>query len=186
MLDVTDEQLMQRFASGDQDAFHVLFDKYKDRIFRYILRAFEPDADRAADLTQDVFLRVITGRGSFDPARRFAPWLYAIARNVAINRFHGSSEKLRRRTISLDEAPTAAPDPAAPDLAVAGELSRFVDRSVDALSEPYREVFLLRELEGLSYDEIADTLGLTPGAARTAAHRARAMLRERLSRILEA
>jgi RNA polymerase sigma-70 factor (ECF subfamily) len=180
MTEPTDEDLMRRFAEGDESAFRTLFDRYRDPLFRYALAAFEPDPDAAADAVQETFIRLIRARASYDPARRFASWLYAIARNTCINRARAA-----RPAVSLDETEPADPRPDAPRLAETAETAERVRAAVRALPARYREVLALHELDGLPCTRVAEILGLSSAATRTLAHRARRALRERLEPFLE-
>jgi RNA polymerase sigma-70 factor (ECF subfamily) len=155
----------------------VLFAEHRDGVFRYLCR-FIGQAETARDLTQEVFLRVsrsdapvAEAGGSDGPGHR--AWIFTIARNLALNHVRDAQ---RRPQTSGSEALADASRPATQELAAS------LNQALAALPDLDRDVFLLRESAGLSYDEIATTCGLTPDAVRSRLHRARQQLREMLGR----
>jgi RNA polymerase sigma-70 factor (ECF subfamily) len=145
-----------------------LFTEHRQRLYRYFCRAVgEPDAAR--DLTQDVFVRV--SRTTIPPASAsgLRAWLFRIARNLALDHHR------RRRA-----APEMLPLSSAGERTASLEVSLAVEQALAALATLDRDVFLLRELGGLGYEEIADVCDLTPDAVRSRIHRARLQLRELL------
>jgi len=143
----------------------VLFAEHKARVFRYLCRMVGR-ADTAHDLTQDVFLRVVRAGEPNVESRK--AWLFKIARNTALNHVRDS----RRQPMPADLVDRA--EPATQELGVA------VREAVAALQELDRDVFLMREIAGLSYGEIASACELTVEAVRSRLHRARQQLREAL------
>jgi RNA polymerase sigma-70 factor (ECF subfamily) len=145
-----------------------LFAAHQDRLFKYFCRAVGPDTAR--DLTQDVFLRVSRATIPVAADEEVQAWLFRIARNLALDHHRA---RLRR------------PEPSP----LADEGSRLATQDVDlavnealaALPDLDRDVFLMREVVGLGYDEIGRACGLTPDAVRSRIHRARLQLRERLA-----
>jgi RNA polymerase sigma-70 factor (ECF subfamily) len=150
----------------------VLFAAHRDRVFRYLSR-FVGHGEAARDLTQEVFLRVTRGPvPESDEAGRRA-WVFRIARNLALNHVRDD-----RRHASA--APVDPPHPATQ------ELSAALREAMAALPAVDRDVFLLREIAGLSYDEIARACELTPAAIRSRLHRTRQHLRAALAPALRA
>ena len=150
----------------------LLFTAHRDRVFRYLSR-FIGQGDAARDLTQEVFLRVTRGPvPESDEAGRRA-WVFRIARNLALNHVRDD----RRRTAA---APVELARPATQ------ELSAALREAIAALPELDRDVFLLREVAGLSYEEIASASELTPAAIRSRLHRTRQQLRAALDPALSA
>jgi RNA polymerase sigma-70 factor (ECF subfamily) len=148
---------------GDAD---VLFSAHRDRVFRYLCRIVGDG--HAGELTQEVFLRVARGPvPAGDDASRRA-WVFRIARNLALNSVRDS----RRHGTVVEVADT--PTPATQELAVA------LREALGQLAAVDRDVFLMRESAGLSYDEIARACDLTPDAVRSRLHRARQQLRQTL------
>jgi RNA polymerase sigma-70 factor (ECF subfamily) len=148
---------------GDAD---VLFSTHRDGVFRYLCRIV--GHGQAKELTQEVFLRVARGPvPDADDARRRA-WVFSIARNLALN--HVRDDRRRGVTVELSDAPTPPVQ----------ELAAALREALDRLAPVDRDVFLLREAAGLSYDEIAVASDLTSHAVRSRLHRARQQLRETL------
>ena len=146
-----------------------LFVAHRGRVFRYLCRAVG-QIETARDLTQDVFLRVTRSdppSGSEDAQRG---WLFSIARNIVID--HHRREGRRPIEASPDSVPAR---PASQDVATA------VNQALTALPDLDRDVFLLREIAGLSYDEIAVACALSSDGVRSRIHRARLLLREQLA-----
>jgi RNA polymerase sigma-70 factor (ECF subfamily) len=146
-----------------------LYRANRDGLFRYFCRAVG-DADRARDLTQDVFLRVSRSIIPAEPEAALKGWLFQIARNLALDHHRNSM----RRPPPAPLTDTAV-RPASQDT------SAEVNQALASLADLDRDVFLMREVGGLGYDEIAMACGLTPDAVRSRIHRTRLQLRERLS-----
>jgi RNA polymerase sigma factor (sigma-70 family) len=145
-----------------------LFERH-GRSVRQYLRALTGRTDLADDLAQDVFVRVVQSAGGYEPREQERAWLFRIARNAAID--------YRRRTAVRPRAAGATREPAtAPVQALRSALAEALGR----LPDTEREALLLAELGGLSYAEIALTLGLTPAAVRSTLYRARLSLRAAL------
>jgi RNA polymerase sigma-70 factor (ECF subfamily) len=147
-----------------------LFRAYRDRVFRYLYRA-AGQVDAAHDLTQEVFLRVTRTTAPAAADGDVAAWLFRIARNMVLDH--------RRRLGGRQLEPSAGSSNGAARSA-SQETGAAVNQALAALSDIDRDVFLLREVVGLGYDEIARTCDLTPDAVRNRIHRARLALRERL------
>ena len=184
--DPSDESLAARAAAGDAASFAAIVGRYQHRVYRLACRlTTETDA---ADILQETFLRVFRGLSSFRGEARFSTWLYQIATNVCL--MHRRSQA-RRPTESLDPfLPRFDADgghDATPDaLRVVCRAEELLDRTTLAskargglarLPEIYRDAFVLRDLENLSSQEVADLLGIDAAAVRQRVHRARLMLR---------
>ena len=144
-----------------------LFAAHHHRLFRYLCRALG-DADAARDLTQDVFLRVT--RSTTIPAGDGSAWLFQIARNLVLDRY-----RARARSPELSEPQQVATRPASQDVQVA------VNQALALLEPMDRDVFLMREVAGLGYEEIAAACELSPDAVRSRIHRTRLRLRSQLA-----
>jgi RNA polymerase sigma-70 factor (ECF subfamily) len=168
----SDEQLLAAFLVGDADAFGVLVARYRSPIYNLLLRSVR-DPQAAADLLQEVFLRVIQRADKFHGGAKFSTWIFTIARNLSIDH---SRRMQHRRHRSLD-APLGSSDGAegaGPSLVdrVSGtdlggeraidsaEIQRRVAAAVEQLPSEQREVFLMRQLHGLSFQDIADVVGV--------------------------
>ena len=176
--------------AGDLDAFRALVEMFQDRVMRVMTAVLHCDRAFAEDLCQEVFLRVHKGLPGFDGAVRFATWLHTIAMNVAITEYRRRRTLKRdRRTVSID-APIAGTDdlyltPAGREVepgerAHQHEFLARVRACVRELPDEFREVVVLRDMESLSYEEIAEVLGLPPGTVRSRIHRGRLMLQQML------
>ncbi len=164
-MSLTDEQAMARFKAGDRQAFRILLSRHERRVFSFYMRSFR-DEELARDLTQEVFLRVVRARESFEARAKFTTWMWRIARNLQVD----TLRRLQfRRHASLD-APIGGEDEGTTKLErVADEKDQPADRgtedrrftaalaeAVPKLEDEQREVFLLRTSEGLSFGEIAE------------------------------
>ena len=190
MKDLTDEELMLVFKGGNNNAFDVLFDKYRNRIFRYVCyvyNLFGSDRDISEDIVQEVFTNVITKKDTYAPEFKFSTWLYSIARNLCINRMKSRTFRNDRNTYPLDAVYNIAVSnqPGATSNIEKAELRKVIEQTVGKLPAKYKEVFILRELNGLPYDEIAGILGANENTIRTHFHRARNLLKEKIKPYLE-
>ena len=171
----TDDELLRRLAAGDEDAFTALFRRWQGPIFRFGLRMSGAPAV-AEDVTQEVFMALITGAGRYDPGRGSLPsYLFGIARNQVLRRIE--KERPYVPMLEGEEEPRGALGAA--DVLEELERSERVQRVREAvLSLPphYREVVVLSDLQLLSYQETAAALGCAVGTVRSRLHRARALL----------
>jgi len=183
-------EVLRRAREGDRAAFRELVESHQDRVFRLVRRVLRTDRDTAADLTQEVFLRVYRGLAGFDSRAKFTTWLHKIAMNLCVSQVrHLRALKRDRRTISLD-APISGtddqrPEPVAQDVGPAerahhNEVAVAVREAVGELPDEFRHAVLLRDLQGLSYEEIAEILELPPGTVRSRIHRGRLILQDKL------
>ena len=185
----TDARLAAQAMQGDRQGFAELVRRHQGTVYRIVHRILRDDAE-AGDAAQEAFLKAFRNLASFDPTRPFAPWLYRIARNQALDmlRRKGASPELLEResaTEDADDHGTAGAvgrdvaDESVPDAltALEGDELRFrVAGALGALDAKYREVIELYHFENLKYDEIAQTLGIPIGTVMTRIHRARARL----------
>ncbi len=174
----SDEQLMERFCQGDNAAFEVLFDRHGRRVHGH-LRTMVRDAALAEDLTQTTFLSIVRTRDRYPKGAPVVPWIFAIATNAA-------RDVLRRKGLKIEElsatgeVPIHVPAPTGSPESDPG-LRRAIDEAMAKLPPQYREAVVLHKVEGLSFQEIAEALGITNTAARLRAHRGYEKLRELLA-----
>ncbi|MGH7406516.1 MAG: RNA polymerase sigma factor [Candidatus Methylomirabilales bacterium] len=188
MVETTDEELMRAVQAGDEAAFPLLYRRYERRLLAF-LAPYVGDLARAEDLLQDTFLRVFRQRASYESRGAFRTWLFAIARNLALDHLRRLRSR-RESTSPLGEksqaggAPESLADPASDPLGVLSgrHAARALQAALLELPEEDRAVILLSRLEGLRYREIAEVLGSTEGAVKVRAHRALLTLRKRLQR----
>jgi len=176
-----DSDLVAWSKAGDLEAFGELVRRYQKPVFRIVLRMVR-SPDDADDLTQDTFVRAHRGLKTFKDEYDFHPWLYRIAVNQAINFLN---KRKRQAAADLDEVPEgdirAGPEPESPlQSASRQELLTRLELALDKLPEEQRTVFLLRVQEGLSYEEIAETMETPKGTVMSRLARARMALRKHL------
>jgi len=177
-----DASLVQRLRRGDPRAFEDLVIAHQHRVFGVALRMLGNRAE-AEDLAQEVFLRVHRAIGEFRGEAKLSTWLYAIASRLCLNRLTSGEQRIARHgDEALSRVASAAQGPA--EEAERSELETALHRAIGELGEDRRIVVVLRDLEGLSYEEIAEALELELGTVRSRLHRARMDLREKLERFL--
>ncbi|MGC8854427.1 MAG: RNA polymerase sigma factor RpoE [Halothiobacillaceae bacterium] len=185
----TDQQLVARAREGDQRAFELLVRKYQHKVLKLIMR-YVRDMDEAMDLTQETFVKAWKALGSFRGDSAFYTWIYRIAVNTAKN--HLVSVQRQPYTVDLDadETDQYAAEPGLTDTdtpegeALGSELHRVVMQAIHDLPEDLRTAITLRELEGLSYEEIAEVMGCPIGTVRSRIFRAREAIDKRLKPLL--
>ncbi len=176
MTDAAERGLIAQAEAGDHSAFAALVREYQDRVFRFILRMLGA-RDEAMDLTQETFTKAHQALPGWRPEAQFCTWLFRIAHNAAL-------DLLRRRQriefVSFSDLPAgeedhALPDPARqPDQRLADRQSiELLERTLQELPSEQREILLLREMEDMSYSEIAATLGIAEGTVKSRLARAR-------------
>lgn len=176
MLD--DRQLVARAQGGDPEAFSQLVERHQTMVYRLALGKTGSPQD-AEEVTQTAFLKAWQGLRTFQGKAAFSTWLYRLTANTAV-------DLLRRRrepALSLDDPdlppiPDQAPSPE--ELSMAAERRRLLWQAIDQLPESHRLPLVLRELEGLSYREIARALDLEEGTVKSRLARGRLMLRQQL------
>jgi RNA polymerase sigma-70 factor, ECF subfamily len=175
-----DSAVVTAFLGGEERAFSELVERYQTRLLNFIYRTIG-DRDRAEDLVQEVFIRVHRHLHRFDRSKKFSTWAYTIASNLAKNELRnrsrnplvlfatmqGSGEDADR-PIEFEDA-TSRPD----DMYRKRHLRELVEDTVSKLPEHHREVFVLRELEGKSYEEIAEITDCNLGTVKSRLNRAR-------------
>jgi RNA polymerase sigma-70 factor (ECF subfamily) len=177
----TDYDLLRRAAEGERQAFELVYHRYQRVVYRFA-RAMTGRADAAEDVTQEVFIALIKEFPRYDPARaEFTTYLYGIARNLSRNQWRRTRRSLVLQAIGLEHS--AADDPF--DLIERAQASAQVHRALRGLPLRYREVIILCDLHGLSYAEAAMVVRSSVSGVRARLHRARHLLRQRLSRMLE-
>jgi RNA polymerase sigma-70 factor, ECF subfamily len=169
---------MRQFCRGEARAFDALFERYARPLNRYLARLV--GASAADDLTQATFLSVVRARGRFRDGARVKPWMYAIATNAA----RDWMRRQRPEDLSSDgELPNVA-DTAESVMRDLG-LERTVATALEQLTGSQREAILLHKFEGMSFAEIADSLGVTESTVKVRAHRGYEKLRVLLADLKE-
>ena len=175
-----DARVVQAFLDGEPRAFTELVLRYQTRLLNFIYRTIG-DRERAEDLVQEAFVRVHRHLHRFDQNRKFSTWVYTIASNLANNELRNRSRnplvlfQSIRKEWDADARPLQFEDSSArpDDLFRKRHLRELVEWAVTQLPEHHREVFVLRELEGKSYEEIAEITDCNLGTVKSRLNRAR-------------
>jgi RNA polymerase sigma-70 factor, ECF subfamily len=177
-------QVIEQAKLGDPEAIRRLVDEYAPVIYRFSYNICR-NQERAEHATQETFMSILNKLKQFDHRSKFSTWLYTIVSNHCL--MLARSEK-SRRYVSLDDEDTQFPEIAVdhwdynPDLAVErADLRQHLDSAIAKLSPEYKVVFVLRDVEGLSTEEVARITGLSVAAVKSRLHRARAFLRAELA-----
>ena len=177
---MSDSQIVQRFLDGESRAFGELVGRYDSRLLNFVYRTVG-DRERAQDLVQETFVRVYRHLHRFDQSKKFSTWVYTIAGNLAKNELRNRSRnplvlfQTIKKNWDADHRPLEWEDSSykPDDLYRKRHLKELVDRAVQELPEHHRIVFVLREIEGKTYDEIADITGCNLGTVKSRLNRAR-------------
>ena len=179
---MTDRELVARAGAGDQEAFEQLVRDNQNRVYSLAVRLVG-DREEAADLAQEAFLKAWQGLSSFQGESSFSTWIYRLTTNVCIDYLR---RKKRRQevepAVSLDDEDSGWAEPADagqdPQRKLEAERSRALSRGLERLPEHQRQVLVMRELSGLSYQEIGAATGLDLGTVKSRIARARLALRK--------
>jgi RNA polymerase sigma-70 factor (ECF subfamily) len=190
MVEETDENLVKLAQNGDRDAFQTLMERHQRRIFNLCYGMLR-NKDDAADLVQEAFIKAYKNIDRFKGNSKFYTWLYRIAKNACIDFIR---KQKRRKTVDFDDSirreepvdgdETLLPSPLGINPAkVAGrkELLEQIEAALDTLSDNHREILILREIDGLAYQEIADTIGISIGTVMSRLYHARKYMQNELS-----
>ena len=189
---IDDSALVAEFLGGEKRAFDELVSRYNVRLINFIYRTIG-DRDRAEDLVQETFVRVYRHLHRFDQTKKFSTWVYTIAGNLAKNELRNRSRNplvlftALKSSWDEDNRPlewednTYRPD----DMYRKRHLRAMVDKAVAQLPEHHRIVFVLRELEGKTYEEISDITGVNLGTVKSRLNRARNNFAQVIAPMLE-
>ncbi|QSQ14646.1 RNA polymerase sigma factor [Myxococcus landrumensis] len=182
-----DAALLARLRQGDSDAFEQLVHLHQDRLYDFCVRMVG-DREEAHDLVQEIFVSVHQNVRRFREDSRLSTWLFRITKNHCINRLKYLKRRGRGRSEEYDEASAAWVDgpgaPPTPDVALESARERArVQWAISQLEPDARMLVVLRDIEGLSYDEIVDITELPEGTVKSRLHRAREKLANLLGRL---
>ncbi len=190
-LTFADNALIVAYLKGDDYAFKVLVDRYQDRLVNYIYNLIR-DYDQAVDISQETFIRVFRHAHRYKGNYQFSTWIYRIATNLALDemrrrkrkgffltqRLFGNSEQGETEIQVSDNRPS-------PEAHLGSkEKARLLRTAIDSLPPRYRLVFVLKEVQELSLEETGNVLNLRVGTVKSRLHRAKRILRDKLSRFL--
>jgi RNA polymerase sigma-70 factor (ECF subfamily) len=190
----SDEQLVRRAQEGDESAFDTLIRRYEKKITSHVY-AMLRDYDRALDLAQETFLRLLTRVDAYRETARFSTWLYRISTNLAIDEIR---RRRRWRMVPfLGKGDQEWQDPAERPVVLGGprppspeaplledERRTMVRQAVATLPPHYRSAVVLKDLQDLPYDEVAEILEVPVGTVKSRVNRARTMLKDSLRSVL--
>lgn len=183
-----DHELLAAIRDGDELAFTELVRRYRNPITNFVYRMLD-DYERSVELAQETFIRIFTSASRYEAKYSFSTYIYRIASNLAISEMR---RRKRRKVVSMFTQPSRdgeepveidPPDlkPLQDESLIANERRSAVARAITSLPEKYRAAIVLRDVEGLSYDRIADVLSLSEGTVKSRINRARNLLKEKLS-----
>jgi len=181
---LTDPELVAECRGGQQSAFGELVLRHQVRLFHSVQRLLK-SSEEAQEVCQEAFLQSYQKLGEFEGRSSFYSWLFRIAYNLSMNRLRRFSPQIdsieaRREGAGLEPAdPRQASQP--DERMLSAERQAVVGRALDSLPDDFRTVLVLKEIEGLKYEQIADLVDVPVGTVRSRLHRAREELRQRLS-----
>jgi RNA polymerase sigma-70 factor (ECF subfamily) len=185
-----ESQFLERLRAGEAAAFERLVNERSGEVYGLLYRLTD-DPEEARDLTQETFLRAFQSIGRFRGDADLKTWLYRIAVNLSRNRWRWWKRRRRDSTVSLDAPDTLTEQPLSASLrsetpdpeqsALARERERALQSALCALGSPYREAVILRDVEGLSYEDVAAALDTNVGTVKSRIARGRLELRKKLS-----
>lgn len=184
MSPINDIEIINRVIEGDKEAFSQIVKKYQNMVFKYVYYQFN-NYDEALDITQDIFITVMEALQTFRQESKFSTWLYSIMVNHCKNYRKKSN---RYSTVSLkvmkgeDEIDLQLQDLREnPEDRIVNEDSlRIIKEEIEKLPDDFREILTLRDIDGLSYNEISDILGINLSNVKVRIHRGREYLKNRL------
>lgn len=191
--DLTDEDLMLKVQAGESACFDVLVERYKVRLFNYLFRLMS-NRDEAEEVAQEAFVKAYIHAGKYKTIARFSTWLYTIATNLVRNRMRSKSRAPQIFSLwgrsygdGEEEKQIDVPDTSRSpeDVINDSELSGVINEAIQKIPDKYRTSFVLREINQLSYEEIAAVTGLKLGTVRSRINRARNYFRQIVEPILE-
>ncbi len=171
-----DKTLMRLTAEGDQNAFSKLVTKYKNRLYNFIFRMI-PEQQEAEDILQETFLRAYKERKRYRPDYAFSTWLYTIAANLVRSEYR---KRRRWKFISMGIG-SQSDDLVIPEVGYKDlNLMPYIEKAMEKLGDEYRTAFVLRDIQQLPYDQIAEIMKVPVGTVKSRLNRARTILREQL------
>ena len=185
-----DEQLVERVQRGDKAAFNLLVKKYQHKVVNLVARYVNNPGD-VPDVAQEAFIKAYRALPTFRGESAFYTWLYRIAVNTAKNYLTSQGRRPPSSDVEADEAEyygggEALQEVATPEnLALTDEIKRTVFAAIEALPEDLRTAITLREMEGLSYEEIAEIMDCPVGTVRSRIFRAREAIDKKLKPLIE-
>lgn len=175
---LTDEELISRFQTENTvEAYELLVKRYKDPLTNFVYR-FVGDRDVSSDIVQDTMIRFYLNKDSYKSFAKFSTWIYTIATNLAKNELKRRKRKKLYSINADDEKEIIIKDKAAlPDMVADSVIkNKIIEKALAKVKEVYREVVVLRDIQDLSYEEIAEITGLSIGTVKSRINRGRTQL----------
>ncbi|GMU88643.1 MAG: RNA polymerase sigma24 factor [Chlorobiota bacterium] len=187
--DLTDEQLILEFQeTNDTEIFEAIVSRYKNPLFNFVFR-FLGDRDATSDVVQETFIKVYRNKDSYKTFAKFSTWIYTIAGNLAKTELQ---RRKRKNQISInswgeDEETMDLPDggPLPDRLVDSGIKNKMIQEALLKLPEVYREMVILRDIQEMSYEEIAEMMDISIGTVKSRINRGRAQLQDLLRDIFK-
>ena len=189
-INLLDAELVKRVQAGDTTAFDILVQKYQHKVVNLVGR-FVSDQAECYDITQDAFIKAYRAIGNFRGDSQFYTWLYRIAANTAKNYLASRARKSPGYTVDVEDAEhyegaSGLKDYTTPEnLLLTEEIKQTVFAAIEGLPDDLKSAITLREIEGLSYEEIAEVMDCPIGTVRSRIFRARDVIDKELRPLLE-
>ena len=188
---IADNALISAYLKGDEYAFEVLVTRYQNKLVNYLNRLIH-DYEMAVDLAQEAFIRVYRNANRYKGEYQFSTWLYRIATNLAIDEIRRRERKGRfffynvKGRFQQEDVTRCLPDLRySPEKSLdRTEKLKRLQVAIDSLPQKYRFAFILKEVQELSYEEISKVLKISLGTVKSRVHRAKILLRDKLSGVL--
>jgi len=184
----TDEELIARFQNGDAYAFDLLVKRYKDPLLNFIYR-FIGDLVESEDIVQETFYRVYKNKHYYKEVAKFSTWIYTIAGNLAKTELR---RRKRRKVFSIHKESPIDKEFELPDLKSDPErevntivTEKIIQKAISSLPQKFRQVIVLRDIQGFSYEEISGIIKVPLGTVKSRVNRARLKLQDDLGFLLE-
>ncbi len=185
-----DAKLVERLKRREEGAFRELVRDYQRPVYNLVYRMLG-DREEARDISQEVFVSVFKAIGRFRGDARLSTWIYRIATNHCRNRWKYLGRRQYGRNVSYEETYERAETPVLgerlprPDREAEGhQMERAIQQAIASLDDDFRELIVLRDVQGLTYEEICEVTGLPSGTVKSRLHRARVTLKERIAPLL--
>lgn len=180
---LSDEELFVRYREGNELAFNELVARYEPRILGFLRKRLN-DEERVLDIAQATFYRVHRARDNYDPRRKFSTWIHTIANNLTKNEYRNQSRRKELNFSDLESKRRAENEGVSPiefeshtpspeQSAYQSELRVAIQTAIDRMPDHHREPFVMREIQDMSYDEIAEHMGVPVGTIKSRLFRAR-------------
>lgn len=189
---LSDQEVIEHARRGRQSAFRALIGRYERPVFSLIYRLVR-DRERAEDLAQDTFIKVLNHLDRYDPSYKFSSWIFKIAHNTALDHLrrkqpevlsiHGSPHARTADEVEATALTPVSDDETPEEFTASRELGTEIERAIGTLRPEYRTAIILCHVEGRPYDEIAQIMDVPLGTVKTFIHRARNELRKQLEHL---